>query len=95
MKKLLSVVLLVGVSFAVCHAVPSHSCSSPTKKEFAPKVESKEFTLEKRFDLQAFDLPVAIEVPAAPAVIYDLVVCEVKQSAKVVTPQANGPPDSI
>lgn len=86
MKRLIAVILLAGFSIAVCHAVPYDTGFTIPQKEFA---------LKKQFELQACELPAVIEVPAAPEVVYDLVVCEVAQTVKVVRPQANSPPANI
>jgi hypothetical protein len=82
MKKLFAGFLLLSFTIAVCHAVPYSSGSSPQKTELC----------KKHFELPAFDMPVVIEVPEAPVVVYDLVIPEAFGKEKLVYPQSNSPP---
>jgi hypothetical protein len=85
MKKFSSIIFLVVFTTAVCHAVPYHSGFDPTEKAWS----------KKHFELQAFDMPVEIQMPAAPAVVHDLVMPKVKQSSRIVQPRSNSPPEII
>lgn len=82
MKKLFSFLAVSIFAIAVCNAVPYSSDASPGKTELS----------KKYFELQAFDVPVVIEVPAAPVVVYDLIVPEVEGIEKEVSPHSNSPP---
>lgn len=83
MKNFLAFTLLLGFSVAVCYAVPSDYGSFKHTSELS----------KKYFEMQACELPAAVvEVPAAPVVVYDLVVRTRANEVKLVIPQTNSPP---